>query len=157
MKATVPGVLEDLTFKISEGSDQNWSWALRSSNSPETVAFTDLDTLKSRKILNHLKYILHTYEACELKFLFSWLKCTYMIDLYQTSKVLSRFWQGFGKFLASFWQVFGKVFARFGTDLGKVWMISVNGQPLGNPLGNRLAKYNLKNVLQLLSLVQSLM
>ena len=72
MKATVSGVVEDLNFKISEGSDPNWyfpdcpvsclslaetaSWAgsgkhqfwsepseilnLRSSTTPETVAFT---------------------------------------------------------------------------------------------------------------------
>ena len=63
MKATVSGVLEDLTFKISEDSDQNWScpgsallavsgqlqfcfepseiWNLRSSNTPETVALNN--------------------------------------------------------------------------------------------------------------------
>ena len=63
MKVTVSGVVEDLKFKISEGPDPNWStttetanWAesgkhqfwsepseilnLRSSTTPETVAFT---------------------------------------------------------------------------------------------------------------------
>ena len=60
MKATVSGVFEDLKFKISEGSDQSlaetanradsgqlqfWSepseiLKMRSSNTPETVAFT---------------------------------------------------------------------------------------------------------------------
>ena len=49
VKATVSGVLKNLTSKISEVSDQNWSCpesvllavsALRSSNTPETVAFT---------------------------------------------------------------------------------------------------------------------
>ena len=46
LKATVSGVLEDLKFKISEGSDQNWSCpdsallAVSASwNTPETLAF----------------------------------------------------------------------------------------------------------------------
>ena len=81
VKATLSGVFEDLKFKISEGSDQNWScpesallavsvraesgqlqfWSksseslnLRSSNTPESVAFTIPWCLK--KILNHLMY-----------------------------------------------------------------------------------------------------
>jgi hypothetical protein len=53
VKATVFGVLEDLTFKISEGSDQNWSC-------PESalLAVSVHNTLKSKKILNHLTYII---------------------------------------------------------------------------------------------------
>ena len=56
MKATVSGVLEDLTFRILEGSDQNLSF-------PESAllavsATQYLDTLKSKKILNHLISIL---------------------------------------------------------------------------------------------------
>ena len=48
LKATVSGVFEGLKFKISEGSDQNWSCpeyaqlavsALRYPNTAETVAF----------------------------------------------------------------------------------------------------------------------
>ena len=51
LKAKVSGVFEDLKFKISEGSDENWSFpdsallavsALMSSNTPETVAFNIL-------------------------------------------------------------------------------------------------------------------
>ena len=57
MKSTVSGVLEDLTLKISEGSDQNISCPesallavsailnLRSSNTPEIVAFTRAFTI----------------------------------------------------------------------------------------------------------------
>ena len=45
VKAKVSGVVEDLKFKISEGSDQFWMWPseslnLRSSNTQETVDFT---------------------------------------------------------------------------------------------------------------------
>ena len=45
VKSTVFCVFEDLKFKISEGYDQNWSEPseilnLRSSTTPETVAFT---------------------------------------------------------------------------------------------------------------------
>ena len=45
VKATVSGVFEDFKFKISEGSNQNWSKPietlnLRSSHNPETVDFT---------------------------------------------------------------------------------------------------------------------
>ena len=45
VKSTVSWVFEDLKFKISEGYDQNWSEPseilnLRSSTTPETVAFT---------------------------------------------------------------------------------------------------------------------
>ena len=53
VKATVSGVVEDLKFKISEDYNQNWCsgkhqfWSepsetlnLRSSTTPETVAFT---------------------------------------------------------------------------------------------------------------------
>ena len=45
VKSTVSWVFEDLKFKISEGYNQNWSEPseilnLRSSTTPETVAFT---------------------------------------------------------------------------------------------------------------------
>jgi hypothetical protein len=57
VKATGSGVLEDPTFKISEGSDQKRSCpesdllavSARSSNTPEPVASQYLDTLKSEK------------------------------------------------------------------------------------------------------------
>ena len=45
LKSTVSWIFEDLDFKISKGYDQNWSEPseilnLRSSTTPETVAFT---------------------------------------------------------------------------------------------------------------------
>ena len=66
VKATVFGVLEDLTFKISEGSDQNWSCpesVLLAVSvklkviTPETVAFTIPWYLEVWQILNQLIYI----------------------------------------------------------------------------------------------------
>jgi hypothetical protein len=40
VKATGSGILEDLTFRISEGSDPSEILNLRSSNTPEDAAFT---------------------------------------------------------------------------------------------------------------------
>jgi hypothetical protein len=40
VKAAVFGVLEDLTLKISEGSEPSEILNVRSSSTPETVAFT---------------------------------------------------------------------------------------------------------------------
>ena len=80
MKATASGGLEDLTFQISEGSDQNWSCPkpseilnLRTSNTPEIVAFTipwylgSLKNPESPNVHDVIEYTIKIYDYVQHK------------------------------------------------------------------------------------------